>query len=564
MMTLRQYQRESIDAIYDYFYAGGGNPLVVLPTGAGKSLVIAALCQELMEQNPAMRIAVVTHAKELISQNFMELIKLWPSAPAGIYSAGVGRRDTHSRILFCGIQSVWNKVDMIGAFDLVIVDEAHMIPNEADTTYVRFIEDLRAKTPDFRVIGLTATPYRMKSGRLDRGEGKLFDDIVYEANVSDLIRDGYLSPLISKATANEFDVAGVAKRGGDFVPGALEVAINKDWIVREAVAELVQLGEARRAWLVFCAGVHHAQAVRDEVRTHGISCEVVTGETEKGVRDRVIRQFSNGEIRCLTNVNVLSTGFNVPHVDLIGLMRPTMSTGLYVQQVGRAFRRAPGKENALILDWAGAVRRHGPVDAINVLSDRRAKGSGAVQEGDIRAKACPACNELVAIATRTCPCCGHEWPVIDKPKHEAVADATTPILTTEPPVWVRVDDIRYFRHAKEGKTPSMRVEYGSGMQVFREWICFEHEPGSFPRQKAEQWWRERGEGGVPATVEEALRRSGDVLPPGEIRVRHKGKFWEIIGRRGAYEGEPPVAEQPAYEPAHRPWQHTDLDDEIPF
>jgi len=217
-----------------------------------------------------------------------------------------------------------------------------------------------------------------------------------------------------------------------------------------------------------------------------------------------------------------------------------------------------------VLDFAGNVKRHGPVDAI-AIGNGGAPSKTKADVDEVRAKECPGCHELVALATRTCPACGHQWPMADKPKHEAVADATTPILTTEPPVWVRVDDVRYFRHAKEGKTPSMRVEYGCGMQVYREWICFEHEPGSFPRGKAAQWWRERGEGEVPATVAEALRRSGDILPPGEIRVRLKGKFWEVIGRRGAYEGEPPVAEEPAYEPPTRPWQTASYaDDEIPF
>jgi len=139
MIQLRPYQRASIDALYSYWSEGGGNGLIVLPTGAGKSLVLASLVKELLGQYPTLRIGCITHVKELIVQNFQELIRLWPDAPAGIFSAGVGRRDTHSRILFCGIQSVWNKTDVLGKFDVLIVDEAHLIPRNVDTTYGKFI-----------------------------------------------------------------------------------------------------------------------------------------------------------------------------------------------------------------------------------------------------------------------------------------------------------------------------------------------------------------------------------------------------------------------------------------
>jgi DNA repair protein RadD len=191
VLTLRDYQRASLDALYAYWADGGGNGLIVLPTGAGKSLVIAALVHELLQGWPDLRICIVTHVRELIAQDFKELIGFWPGAPAGIYSAGLGQRDAHARILFCGIQSVWNKVGRLGAFDAVIVDEAHLIPRKADTSYGRFLESLRHLTPDLRVVGLTASPYRLDSGCLDQGDGALFDRVVYDANVGDLIQAGY-------------------------------------------------------------------------------------------------------------------------------------------------------------------------------------------------------------------------------------------------------------------------------------------------------------------------------------------------------------------------------------
>lgn len=528
-LALRPYQRESCDALYNYWENGGGNALIVLPTGAGKSLVIATIVRELMTANPAMRIGIVTHTKELIAQNFKELLKFWPQAPAGIYSAGIGRRDTHSRVLFCGIQSVWNKIDRIGKFDLIIVDEAHLISRSADTTYGKFLSDMRAANADLRVAGLTATPYRLDSGRLDRGSDKLFDQVVYDANVRDLIVQGYLSPLVSRPAEKEFDLSGVRKRGGDYIPGEQEVAINKDWIIREAVSDLIAKGADRRAWLVFTAGVDHAKNVRDEIRSRGITCEMVTGETPNGERDRIIRDYAQGNIRSLVNVNVLAIGFNVPHVDLIALMRKTLSPGLYIQQVGRAFRNAPAKKDALILDFAGNVRTHGPVDMVNVSGSSGAKGDGAVKEDDVRAKECPGCKSLVALNTRTCPVCSHEWPMVDKPKHEAVADSTLPILSTEAPAWLHVDGVRYFKHNKPEAPPSMRVEYACGIATHRCWICFEH--AGYARQKAEAWWRQNATGPVPATIDEAITRQAEINCPGEIRVKANGRYFEIVGYR---------------------------------
>lgn len=530
MLTLRDYQRESVDAVYAYWQKGGGNPLIVLPTGAGKSLVLATIVRELCEQWPDLRIAVVTHVKELINQDYQALMRIWPEAPAGIYSAGLNRRDTRSRVLFCGVQSVWNKVARIGHVDVLIVDEAHLIPKSADTTYGKFIAALREETPDMRVVGLTATPYRLDSGRLDRGKDRIFDSIAYEASVSDLIDEGFLSPLISKATLTKLDVTGVGKRGGDFIPGQLDKAVNKPSVTASAVEEIVRLGADRRAWIAFCVTVDHAEAIRDEIRQHGILCETVTGETPKGDRDRIISAFRAGQIRCLTSVGVLTTGFDVPAVDLVALLRPTQSAGLYVQSVGRAFRLAPGKANALVLDFAGNVRRHGPVNRVEVKD--KSTGGAAAKDDEVKAKECPVCQSLVWPNTRTCPCCGHEWVVDSEPKHEASADATVEIISrARAPEWITVDSVRYYRHEKVGSPPSMRVEYHCGMTVHREWICFEHQ--GYARSKAETWWLRTASGfsKYPKTTTEALDRVSELRTPAEIRVTNDGKYTSVTARK---------------------------------
>lgn len=531
MIQLRPYQAEAIDAILNYWQAGGSNPLADLATGTGKSMVIAELTRRLIEQYPTMRVLMLTHVKELVAQNFQALLRVWPDAPAGIYSAGLNRRDAHHRITFASIQSVYNKVKQLGPRDLVLIDEAHLVPMKGEGMYRRLLDDLATLQPDARVAGFTATAYRLDSGRLDQGPTRLFDKIVYTYGIRDGIEDGYLSPLISKATASRIDVSNVERRGGEFVPASLENAA--DLITAQAVQEIADFGKDRKAWLVFCAGVKHAAHVRDGIRAIGVSCEMVSGDTPAGERDSIIRRFRAGEIRCLTNANVLTTGFDVPHIDLVAMLRPTLSTSLYVQICGRGTRLAPGKENCLVLDFAGNIRRHGPVDCVEVAGKSGGPSDGRAGVNDVRAKECPKCAELVALNTRECKFCGFLWPHDEKPKHEARAESEVGILSTEnvAPTMLPVVKWSLARHEKFGSPDSVRVTYLAGIMEYREWVAFEH--GSYPYQKACQWWTTHGgRTPFPKTTTEALERfaAGEIAMPATISVRPNGKYHDIIGR----------------------------------
>ena len=179
MLTLRPYQQAAIASIYNYFEKESGNPLVVIPTAGGKSLVMAAFIEGVLKAWPDQRVLVVTHVRELIAQNHAEMLGLWPEAPAGIYSAGLGRRDARARILFAGIQSIHRRAYDVQQCDLVLIDEAHLIPGASDTMYRRFIDTLARLNPQLKVIGFTATPYRLDSGMLHEGKGALFTDIAY-------------------------------------------------------------------------------------------------------------------------------------------------------------------------------------------------------------------------------------------------------------------------------------------------------------------------------------------------------------------------------------------------
>jgi DNA repair protein RadD len=521
-MQLRNYQRQAIDALYHWFRTRAGNPLLVLPTGTGKSLVLAQFCREAVEAYPQTRIVVLTHVRELIQQNVQELYKVWPDAPAGIYSAGLGKKQLHAQILFAGIQSIHKRAYDVQQADLVLVDEAHLIPRKSDTMYRRFLDQLAEINPDMKIVGLTATPYRLDSGRLDRGQDAFFAGIAYDYGISRAIDEGYLAPVSTKRTETQLDVSEVGKRGGDFIPSQLERAVDQNDTTAKAVREIVAHGQGRQSWLIFCAGVDHAHHVRDAVRQAGYAAESITGDTPKTERDRAIQDFKVGRLRCLTNANVLTTGFNAPQVDLLAMLRPSQSTGLYVQMVGRGTRTAPGKTDCLVLDFAGNIDRHGPIDNVNPSSPPTSAG-----DGEAPVKTCEGCDMVVHASVRECPHCGYEFP---EPQPDLQARASTSaILSSQVEAeWVPVMNVAYRQHNKPGKPPSMRVEYTCGLAQHREWVCVEH--GGLPREKAVRWWRRRLPGSrVPTTAAEAIKRAERELPkPAQIAVKPSGKYTEIV------------------------------------
>jgi DNA repair protein RadD len=531
--SLRTYQTEAIDSVMSYWAGGGGSPLVDMATGLGKSVTIASLTQTILAAYPGMRVLMLVHSRELVGQNAAALLRLWPNAPVGVYSAGLGRRDTAQRIIFASIQSVYRRVREIGAFDLVIIDEAHLVPNGGEGMYRTLLQALRSERPDLRCVGFTATPFRMDSGRLDDGEGRLFDEIVYSYGIAKGIDDGWLAPLVSKNGEANIDVSGVAKRGGEFVAGALEAAADQDFITQAAVAEIIARGSDRRSWLTFCAGVKHAGHVRDEFNRQGVRCEVISGETDPGTRTALISDFKAGRIRCLSNCNILTTGFDHPGLDLIALLRPTLSPGLLVQMVGRGTRKADGKDDCLVLDFTSTIRRLGPIDTLTV--DRRPGKKGApdaAKISDVRAKECPTCKSLAALNAQTCAFCGHEW-TLDKARHDAEADDVAILsrdLRNQPPEEIAVVTWMARRHVKAGSPDSLRVTYSAGLMSYPEWVLLGHKgPG---RYRAEKWWvAHGGRLPVPDTIEDALVRWSELSQPAFIGIQKNGKWWNIVSRR---------------------------------
>jgi len=344
---------------------------------------------------------MLTSRKELIIQNAQKMLTIWPNAPLGIFSASVGKREI-DRITFAGIQTVRNKALELGRRDLVLIDECHEIAAEENGVYRTLIGELKAINPALRVIGFTATPYRLGHGMIT-DKPALFDDLIESVTIKQLMDQGFLSRLVSKHTGLTIDTAEVHKRGGEFVDAELQKAVDTDYNTTQAVDETIRRAGARRSWLFFCAGVEHAQHVRDELINRGINAACVTGNTPRSERDSIIKQFRAGEIKALTNANILTTGFDAPDIDLIAMLRPTMSPGLYMQMVGRGLRLKSHGGDCMVLDFAGNVELHGPI--ISVKPPKQ-KGKG---DGIAPSKICPDCDEICAMSARKCPACGHEF-----------------------------------------------------------------------------------------------------------------------------------------------------------
>lgn len=555
-LQLRDYQAAAIDGLYDYWASGrGDNPLIVAPTGAGKSLIIAKLIEDALGY-PGTRILMLTHVAELLKQNAEELVGMLSGVDLGFYSASIGQKRLDRQVTFAGIQSVYKRAeDMVPPPDLVLIDEAHLVPKNTTTRYGRFLDDLKQCNPAVKVVGLTATPYRLDSGYLHTGKGALFDGIAYDIPVGMLMDQGYLSPVFAEGGKSKIDLSNVGMRGGEFIESQLATAASDPELVRATVAEIVDRGQDRRSWLVFASGVDHARLIEAEMQSHGISCGVVTGADNKTDRAKTIDDFKAFRIRCLINVNVLTTGFNHKATDLVAMVRATMSPGLYVQMVGRGTRTAEGKEDCLLLDFGENVARHGFIDAVKVKD----KSEGA-KKGEAPAKECPECQAMVPIGAQHCPSCGHKFPEREL-NHGKTAYEGAVISTQVQAEWVDVDSVEYARHKKAGKPDSVRVTYNCGIRSLREWLCPDHGGYAASRYHARMSILEA----TAMTTDDALEEAPlNWTWPGRIKIKPRAddpRYDEIVQFDYASGRKPP---QPGNDLSWDEGSADEWADEIPF
>lgn len=516
-MHPRPYQAAAKNAAIQWFCDGKDKPLVVLPTGTGKSVVCADLCRDIVQDAPHARVVVATHVKELVRQNYEKMLSLWSSAPVGIYSAGLNRFDRHAQILFCGIQSIYNRAVKIGHADLLIIDEAHTLPRNKQGMWDTFLRDLAVVNPKIRMLGLTATPFRLDTGNLIGGGSPQFNGICYEYSVVDAIKDGYLSEIVSAPVVTHLRTDCVKKRGGEYIPSMLERAVNTDELTAACCEEIIALGRDRKKWLIFASGNTHAWRIHEYLRAQKIDGFVLTKDTKRKDRDTMIHCFLNGSAKYIVNNMILTTGFDCPHLDLIACMRPTQSAGLWVQMCGRGMRMAPGKENCLLLDFGRNLDRHGPIDQISG-SDWFEK-----EKGEAPIKNCPECFALCHASVRVCPDCGAEFPQNEPNITRKASNGSVFSFQKPEPMELQVIDMKVSRHVSRNNKPdTLRVSYTTLSGRVDEFICYDHPKGSFPFNKATHW------GGWCDSVEEALQK--EWAQPRAIVAVKEGKYWQVLQR----------------------------------
>lgn len=525
-LELRDYQQDAINSLYQWLKTNKGNPCVVAPTGSGKAILIAELVRLCVEQWNG-RVLVLAHVKELLEQEGDKLSRYLPHLSYSYYSAGIGEKEFDSKIVIAGIQSIYTKAAEAGPFNLILVDECHLVPIEGEGMYRTFLAGAQEINPSVRMVGFTATPFRTGTGPII-GDDKLFNGIAHNIQVRELIDRGFLSPLKMKGSKVQVDCSELHIRAGEFVQAEVESLLDDDTL-NSACKDIVERTRDRKSVLIFTSSVSHAETVCGAIeRYSGVECGIITGDTPTGDRDALNARFRGvpniwGEVKdglkYLVNVNVLTTGFDAPGIDCVALLRPTASPVLYVQMVGRGLRVAEGKTDCLILDYGSNAVRHGPIDDIFIPKGRDNKGKAKPQ------KTCPECLEIISAGFSRCPNCDYEFPkrqVSDKLDDEArdgalfVGDKTIEdydVIDVQYRVWRKNGWV-------EGMPETVRCDYLVRFpnEWVSEWVCPEHI--GYTRNKFEQWWKERSNVEPPHTAEGAVMylTGWEVARPERVRI----------------------------------------------
>lgn len=528
-MQLREYQTRALDMLYAWFEKNAtGHPVLNMPGGSGKSVVIASLAKDALQNWPDTRILMLVHSKELILQNADKLRKLWPSAPLGIYSASVGKRQLEEPITYAGIGSVAKRAKEIGHIDLCIIDEVHAVSTAESGIYRKLIGDLLDINPAMRIVGLSASPYRLGQGLITEGPTAIFSEILEPVSIEELVFKTHLVPLRSKITKHKLDTDGLHKRQGEYIASEMEAKFNTDDHNQAVVQEIIEKANSRKHWLIFCSGVAHSEAVAECLRAAGIAAEALDATHSKAERERKLADFESGKLRALCNVGILTTGYDFPALDCIAFLRSTMSPGLYLQMAVRGMRTHPSKTDCLVLDFAGVVESHGPIT--NVQPPKK----GGDGNGEAPVKVCDHCGELVHISVMLCPSCGEQFP---EPVKKSMVLRNDDIMGLDGQE-LDVTSWTWRKHiSKASGIEMLAVTYYGGLSdtPITEYLPIMHEGYAGQRAMSQLLSIANSASIVPGglnvkTLEDMVQNMNKATPPEWIEYRKDGKFFRVIKR----------------------------------
>lgn len=530
-MKPRWYQKDASEKFDIYFRANlqriendqpVRNGVFVSPTGSGKSYMLSSFVDLALSVLPGMRVLVLSHDTRIVEQNHSALSKYYDDLyDIGLYAAKLKSR-TIKKITVGTINSMFRKPELFENVGLIIVDEAHMINHKDAGMYRKFLDSF----PKAVVVGLTATHFRTGNGLITEGDTPLFQDVVVNysegESFSRMIKDGHLAKIITKGTEYELDSKNLKHQGGDFAKKQMSDRYDREQITKEVCDEIVRFGKKYKHWLVFAVDTDHADHIARELNMKGIRTIAIHSKMA-GDESLAIRAFKAGSFRCAVSVDMLSTGFDYPEIDLIAMVRATSSAVVHVQTAGRGLRPAPGKDHCLYLDFAGNIERLGPINNVKLP---KVRGKGKPLDEPI-VKKCPQCLAHNTPKSKVCEICGQVFKIKQK-IHSGASDGD--IIEEDGKSWFNVKDVNYFLHSNPNKPNTMRVTYNCGYKNISEWICLDHH--GFPRMLAKNWVAWRLPSGyskdeIPNTVSELYQISAFLKTPKRILVDSNGKFDRI-------------------------------------
>lgn len=402
MVTLRGYQNTGVGDIRGSYKSKYNAPLFVLPTGGGKTVVFCHIAQQTSQKKK--RVTILVHRVELLRQTSKALTK------SGVEHGLINPKYTpnfNAMVQVASVQTLVKRLHMVQPPDLIIVDEAH---HANAGSWKKILQAF----PNAKILGVTATPCRGDGRGLGVESGGVFDDLVLGPQISELIELGYLVAPIVYAPPKKLDLSKISIVRGDYDAKQVATVVDKPTITGDAVQHYMRLCHGVPA-VVFCVSVQHAEHVADEFRSRGFRAYSVDGSMDDDMRSRIINGLGDGTVDVVTSCDLISEGTDIPSIGCAILLRPTHSTGLYLQQVGRALRPAPGKQHAIILDHVGNVLKHGMPDDDRewTLEGKKRKPKRGDQEQNINVQQCQNCF-AVHHPSPACPICGFVKPVKDE------------------------------------------------------------------------------------------------------------------------------------------------------
>lgn len=547
MITLRPYQEEALAAVME---AMGRQKYVLIQagTGAGKTILFSSIIQKCMREYN-MRIAVVAHREILVRQAYEKLLRVAPEAEnyVGLACSSVSKDiDLDRPVIIGSPQTLANRLGVCRPVNLVIIDECHRVPPRNEhSQYGDMLAKLEAYYPPLRIIGVTATPYRLGHGYIygcqcRKGSVNWWPSLTCSISIGTLQDAGWLVPLHAKEAVDMDDALSCVRTSkGEFDTHELAALMGKPVHITNAVTAYEKYAQDRRHVVVFAVTIEHAERLCEAFAAAGYRSGVVHSRMPKAERDNVLRGFDDGSIRVVCNVGVLTEGWDSTGVDCMLMCRPTMSPALFVQMVGRGLRLHEGKADCLLLDLSGNCARHGsPDNPVVTWSD----GTKKAKSKERQMKTCPDCEELVSPDARECPGCGYEFPHAelvearkDNVEMRDVLFAGSPPFMQDDSVNVEVKGCRVEPYTSKAGNRMLRLSIECRMEhvltptFVNHFMDIEGHGSLRGKYRAQILWARLAGSSVPSTVDEANARQGELRFPDALRIKKNGRYYNVVG-----------------------------------